>query len=384
MRNHHQSSRNVLALGLVSFFTDFASAMVNSLLPLFLVIVLVEGVDKVGIVLAITTLVSYLLRFVGGALSDRFQRSKPLLLVGYGLSALSKPLFAWAGSWQSVALVRSSERLGKALRAAPKDKLISLSAPAGHEGKMFGLHKTLDAAGELAGLFFALVILIWLGTSEATFRSVFVFSLVPGLIALLVLWLFVRDIRGGRTKAIRIRFTLERRLRKTVILFCAMSVFMFSEAFYVLRANDLNLSLTTILSMLIGMRAIQVVLSYRVGKAIDRFSSQYLLSFGYGLGLLAMLLLLEGSMASLILAFVVFGVHDVVLLNAIRSFIGKEATDKGAAFGFFYFLYAVTAAIGFMLIGFVWEILGSQTAIGISIFGVMVVAAVHGFQRRSS
>lgn len=137
-------SPNIFALGWVSFFTDMASAMVKPLIPIYVVIVLNQGMDKLGYVLAITTLVSYLLRWVGGYLSDKFQITKPLLLIGYSLSAITKPLLAYTSSWVSVAAISATERLGKAIRSAPKDMLISASAQQQNQGKAFGLHKTLD------------------------------------------------------------------------------------------------------------------------------------------------------------------------------------------------------------------------------------------------
>ncbi|MEM9778245.1 MAG: MFS transporter, partial [Chloroflexota bacterium] len=156
--------RNVIALGLVSLFTDMASNMVTPILPLFVVLVLDEGVDKVGIIGAITTFVSYVLRIAGGYLSDRYDRNKPFLLVGYGISAVSKPLFALAGGWVGITAIRSFERLGKAVRAAPKDKLISQSAAKGSVGRTFGLHKTLDVTGEFSGLIIVMVLLTMWGS----------------------------------------------------------------------------------------------------------------------------------------------------------------------------------------------------------------------------
>ena len=127
---------------MVSFFTDLASSLVIPLLPFFIVIVLDQGVDKLGIVLAVTTLVSYLLRFIGGIASDRMDSNKQFLIVGYGLSAIAKPILGLTESWLGVAGVRSGERLGKAIRSAPKDKLISLSANSDKMGASLGLHKS--------------------------------------------------------------------------------------------------------------------------------------------------------------------------------------------------------------------------------------------------
>ncbi|WP_343560057.1 MFS transporter [Kiloniella sp. b19] len=364
------SSQNVLYLGLVSFFTDLASAMINPVVPLFLVIVLQEGVDKVGLILAITSMISYGLRFVCGALSDRFDSSKPLLITGYGLSALTKPLLAFVGGWQGVALVRSAERLGKALRAAPKDRLIGLSGKKGSEGKSFGLHKTFDVAGEFCGLFVLLIVLFALGTSESVFRGVFLAALIPGILAVLILAVFVRDRSSPLKKKPSVRFHLDRELRKPVIVYCGMSLFMFSEAFYVVLANERDFKMTSILMVLILMRAVQLLLSYRVGKLVDKYDSTLLLNTGYGFGLLALIALLDSSAYTLVLAFLLFGISDVVLLNAIRAKISKDAREKGAAFGAFYLLHAICLAAGLALLGYVWEAYGIQAVLIFSISGM--------------
>ena len=376
--------RNVIALGLVSFFTDFASSMVTPILPLFVVIVLSEGVDKVGMLTAVTTLISYLLRFLGGMLSDRFDQNKPFLLLGYGMSAICKPLFALAGSWVGIAAIHSAERLGKAVRAAPKDKLISLSATEGDEGKTFGLHKALDVAGEMSGLVVLLILLGIFGSSEAVFRNIFLASLIPGLIALLILQFIVHEKRGGRAKKQRFRLALEPHLRKPILIFAAVSVFMFNEVFFVLRGNELGLPLAGILLMLIGMKIVQIMLSYSTGSAVDRFSSHHLLTVGYLLGLLSMLMLLRPSLINLALAFAMFGAHGVIMMNAIRAFISKTAIDQGAAFGGFYLIYAVATALGTIIIGYLWEFQGVFAAASFSTVGIIVAGFLHVIPRRTT
>jgi len=132
-------NKNVLFLSLASLFTDTATAMVVSILPFYLVHHLGAGYDKLGVVVAVATFISYLFRVLFGFLSDFFGNSKVFLFLGYGLSALSKPLFAFAPNWQSVAFLRALDRLGKAIRTAPRDRLLSLSGK--KQGKIFGFHR---------------------------------------------------------------------------------------------------------------------------------------------------------------------------------------------------------------------------------------------------
>ena len=378
-RNGAQSKgapKNILALGMVSFFTDTASSMVTPILPLFMVLVLAEGVDKIGFVLAITTIVSYALRFVGGYLSDKFDRNKPLLLIGYGLSSISKPFLAFAGSWQSVAALRSSERLGKALRAAPKDKLISLSAPEGKVGKSFGLQKTLDVAGEFSGLLIVFAVLALLGSSESVFRDVFLASIIPGIAGMLVLTFFVRDLKEKHHRQAKIKFSLEDSVRAPVLIFCAMSLFMMTDAFFVLVGNEMGFSVPSIILLLVAMRGGQALLTYQIGKAMDHFKVFHIFGIGYLLGVIALALLFVPNIFTLALAFVVWGIHDVMTLTSVRVIIGGRAKDKGANFGSFYLLYAVSAAIGLAVLGIVWENFGRESTVSLSLGGVTIVGLI--------
>ena len=369
--------RNVISLGLVSSFTDFSSSMVVPLLPLYVVMILDEGVDKVGFILAITTLVSYLLRFFGGILSDKFDQNKPFLIIGYGLSSIAKPLLSLSGNWWSVATIRSTDRLGKAVRAAPKDKLISLSANSGKEGSSYSVHKTIEKIGEIGGLALLLGLLIMLGTGESAFRTIFAASALPGLLGLMILIFFVKDIRGASTKKQQFNLALEPRLQRTVIAFAAVSFCMFNESFFILLGKAQGLGLPQIISLLIAMRSVQVLTSYQVGKYLDRFPIKSILTMGYALGIVSMLLLFSQGFIFLAVAFLIFGAHEVVMINAVRTFISKNAEDKGSAFGSFYFIVAIAAAGGAYTLGLVWEYLGVFYAISLASIGILFASIIH-------
>ncbi|MEM6430187.1 MAG: MFS transporter [Deinococcota bacterium] len=367
-----QPHSNIVAMGLVSLFTDFASSLVTPILPLFIVLVLDEGTDKVGYVVAIATFVSYILRFVSGVLSEHFAHNKPFLLIGYGISTVAKPLFAWSSSWASIAGIRVVERLGKAVRAAPKDSLISQSADKADTGKSFGLHKTLDVAGEMGGLIAALIILSTFGSSEAVFRNIFRWSLLPGVLALLILIFMVRDVTGGKLHK-PVRISIEKPLLPSILGVAAFSLFMFSEAFWVLRVDAHGLGISGVLSLLVITKLTQVLLSYRVGVLLDRVHPQWLLCTGYIAGVLALGLLFWGYVATLLISFVIYGVHVVMMLNGIRTLIGREAEDKGSSFGFFYLIYALSSALGAISIGVLWSRFGVSVALSFSATGASVV-----------
>jgi len=154
--------KNVVLLGWVSFFTDMSSSLINPILPIFVVTILHQGYDKLGFIVAIATFVSYTLRLLSGYISDRYGIVKPLVVSGYALSAISKPLLVLSVGWKSVAVLKGVERLGKGIRSAPKDLLFSKYTKSTEEGKTFGFHKPMDVAGELSGMLLLLVVtLVW-------------------------------------------------------------------------------------------------------------------------------------------------------------------------------------------------------------------------------
>ena len=201
--------------------------------------------------------------------------------------------------------------------------------------------------------------------------------MIPGVIGLLILAFLVKDIKGGRSKKKAELGKLDGRLKWSVAVFCFMAVFSFGEPFYLLMSNEQDIPLTYALCILIVVRALQFVLSFYVGKAIDRFTSLQLLTAVYAIGALASGVLLASSLQYFLLAFVLFGVHDIILINAIRVHISKNSSNKGQAFGMFYFLYAISSALGLLLIGWLWETVGSEYAVLFSFIGTVVVLVMH-------
>jgi len=371
-----KAPENVIGMGLVSFFTDFASSLVTPILPLFVVLVLNQGVDKLGLILAITTLVSYLLRFVGGALSDRYQNNKCFLILGYGLSAIAKPCLGFCESWSGIATVQSSERLGKALRAAPKDKLLTSSCPTSQLGQCIGLHKAIEKSGQLLGLVTLLLIIYYYGTTEQVMRSVFTLTAIPGLLSVLVLCLFVKEISGGKSKkAPTFRFAIEPQTRRPLFAYALLTLFMFNEAFFILIGQQMGIALPQLLMIYIASRGIQIVISLKASKLIDNTSQRTLLISGYLAGLCSLLLLLPGNSPCFIVAFLLMGIYDVITLNAIRSYIGQTAKNKGATFGTLYFLVAITSAFGLYVLSLIWHHFGVHISILFAVAGVLLSGA---------
>ncbi|HEU4949297.1 MAG TPA: MFS transporter, partial [Candidatus Deferrimicrobiaceae bacterium] len=181
--------RNVVALGLVSLLTDLSSEMVYPLLPVFLTVTLAAGPAALGLIEGVAETTASLLKLFSGAWSDRTGRKKPLVIAGYGLSTLARPLVGFASGWGHVLAVRFSDRIGKGVRTSPRDALVAAYVPAAQRGKAFGLQRSMDHLGAVLGPVAAFLLL----AGEVSLRSVFFLSVVPGLAAVAVLALLVRE-----------------------------------------------------------------------------------------------------------------------------------------------------------------------------------------------
>ena len=362
-------NKNILLLGVVSFFTDFASALINPILPIFIVTYLHEGVDKVGVVVAIATLISYAFRLLSGYISDRYGITKPLLWVGYGLSAFSKPLIGFAHSYKSVALLRGLERLGKALRSAPKDAMIAYFGGK-RSGRAFGLHKTLDIAGEFGGTLTLIATLLYFGQSETVVRSIFLFTLFPGILALIVLF-FVSDIPKQPAS---ISFTIQDRpALKELLYFLFFALFAFSDALYILAAKEQGATLLHIAWLYLLFTATQTLTSYYFGTLIDRFGTKKMALAAFSLAIVALMTLSY----SLIASFAIFGLYQVLYLNALRAFIATRPRQKGTLYGYFYAGYALFGSAGALLLTFVWHTFGFEKARLLALLGMIGVTLLY-------
>jgi len=375
-------SPNIWALGWVSFFTDLATAMIKPLIPIYVVLVLNQGMDKLGYVLAITAFVSYVFRWGSGYLSDKYQVTKPLLLVGYGLSAIMKPMFAYTASWGGVAVISATERLGKAIRSAPKDVLISASAQSNNQGKAFGIHKTLDIAGETLGGIIAFLLLSWLGQSPEFIRTIFELTIIPGVIGVLILWFFVTDVvkkqnsaamNQNKTSQNNRLFSFEPSLWPWFIVYFVAVFFMMSDAFMVVRGSEIGIETHWLPLLMVTSALTQTLISYQVGQRLDAQGAQFLLKVGLWAGVFSILLLLFQNTMAIILAFVLQGVFVVSTLNAMRARIGQSSQGKGNAYGVFYFGVALASALGSLVVGHLWEYMSAYGALVFSGVGLTLL-----------
>ena len=370
-------------LGWVSFFTDMASAMINPILPIFVVMVLHEGMDKLGIIIAVATFVSYGLRLLSGYISDRYGIVKPLVVGGYALSALSKPLIGAAQSYQSVTALKAFERLGKGLRSAPKDLMIAAYSKANASGKTFGFHKTMDIAGELSGTLILFGLLWYFGQSETVIRTLFYATLIPGITGLVIVVLFVRDIPKperlpGRSFALTQH---DKKAVKSLLFYFVFLLFIFNEAFFVMQAKGVGIATAVIPLLFVVSTGMQTLTSYFFGVWIDRIGVNRIMAFAYLCGIFSQLFLTLQSPLYTWVAYAFLGLFTVASLNANRAYIAQTADNRGSVYGIFYAGVALFGALGAYLSGMIWEHFGMETALLYSLSGTVIVGGLFLIRR---
>lgn len=379
-------NKNIVALGANSFFTDFSTEMILPLLPIFLERFLHATKGEIGLIEGSAELGVALLIALSGFYSDRIGKRKVVTLVGYGLSNLIKPFAFFAQSVTIIATVRIAERLGKGIRSAPRDALISQSASKGVSGFVFGFHKMMDSAGAVAGSLSAFGLLYCLGESEASFRVVFALSLIPGALALVILVLFVTDTPFAPLPENRFRPSrLSRQFYLLVGFQSLFSLFAMNYSFMILKAGENSMALAMIPLAYALYNLILSLFAIPIGKMADRYGKANLLAVVYmsfGLGAFAMSL---GSVAGAWIGFGIYGFFAGGFNSLAKAVISDivEVELKATAYGVYYTSVGVATFISLSVGGLIWERFGSTMLFTlVSISAVLLSLLLSLFGRR--
>ena len=354
----------VWAIGFVSLLMDTSSEMIHSLLPVFLVGTLGASAVAVGLIEGIAEATALLLKVVSGVVSDWVGRRKFLAVMGYGLSAATKPLFAIATSAGVVLLARFADRVGKGIRGAPRDALVADITPAELRGRAYGLRQGLDTVGALVGPLVAIgLMLAW----QDNIRAVFWVAVIPAVAAVAMLVLGVREPPRSpdRPSVFPIRREYLRLLPGSFWAVTAIgAVFAlsrFSEAFVVLRGSDVGMTLASIPLVLVVMNLLAAGFSYPVGALVDRGHR-----FGaMTAGLLALacsqaVLMVAGDTTAVLVGAALWGAHLGFTQGLLAALVSLAAPGqlRGTAFGLFNVVSGVMLLIGSVLAGVLWEYVG--------------------------
>lgn len=355
-------NKNIIALGANSFFTDFSTEMILPLLPLFLERFLHATKSEIGLIEGTAEFGVAMLIALSGFYSDRLGRRKGIVLLGYGLSNLIKPLAFFAQTTTMIATIRIGDRLAKGIRVAPRDALISASTPKAISGYVFGFHKMMDGAGALVGSLSAFGLLWFLGESEASFRTIFALSLIPGLISMGILIFLVTD--APFTPALARRFRPEALPAPFYWLVGFQTLFSLvamNYSFMILKAGDNGLALAMIPLAYTFYNLTQAFFAIPIGKLADRIGKGTLLSLVYaafGLGALAMA---SGSILGVWLGFGIYGFFAGGFNALAKAIISDTAPLelKATAYGIYYTFIGFATLASLSIGGILWDRFGS-------------------------
>lgn len=356
----------IWALGLVSMLMDVSSEMIHSLLPLFMVGVLGASALAVGLIEGVAEATALIVKVFSGVLSDYLGRRKGLAVAGYALGALSKPLFAVAPDIATVFTARFLDRIGKGIRGAPRDALVADITPPEVRGAAFGLRQSLDTVGAFIGPLLAVgLMLLWAND----FRKVFWVAMVPGLLAVALLVVGVREpahkVDGKKVNPIR-RENLNRLSAGywwVVGVGAVFTLARFSEAFLVLRAQQGGTPVALVPLVMVAMNLVYAASAYPFGELSDRMSHRKLLALGLVVLIAADLVLANSDHWATVLAGVaLWGVHMGMTQGLLATMVADAVQPdlRGTAFGFFNLVSGGAMLVASVVAGLLWDQWGAS------------------------
>lgn len=361
-----QIPKSIWVLGFVSLLMDVSSEMIHSLLPLYMVTTLGTSVLAVGLIEGVAEATALIVKIFSGVLSDYLGQRKRLALLGYALGAFTKPLFAIATSSGLILSARIIDRVGKGIRGAPRDALVAEIAPAHLRGAAFGLRQSLDTVGAFLGPLLAVgLMILWAND----FRAVFWVAVIPGLLAVLLLFLGVTEPKQNHTnhRINPISIANLKRLNAAywwvVIIGALFMLARFSEAFLVLKGQQSGIPIAYTPLIMVAMNIIYAATAYPFGKLSDRLSHTRLLAFGL-IVLIAADLVIANShhWSTLLFGLTLWGIHMGITQGLLAALVAATSPKDllGTAYGFFNLMSGIALLVASALAGLVWDLYGSS------------------------
>jgi MFS family permease len=381
---------DIWALGLVSMFMDISSELIHSLLPVFMATVLGVSMTTIGLVEGVAEAAAAITKVFSGAISDYLGKRKLLAGLGYGLAAVTKPIFPLANTIGWVFAARFIDRIGKGIRGAPRDALVADIAPRELRGAAYGLRQSLDSVGAFIGPLAAVAFMVWLAND---IRAVLWVAVVPAFVAVVLLVFGVHDpervkVNSGMrspvtfTEATRLPF----RFWLIVLLGAVFTLARFSEAFLVLRAQDVGLTLGYVPLVLVVMNVFYTATAYPAGVAADQLSQRTLLIVGLAMLVAADLVLAVA--ASPLLAFLgaaMWGMHMGFTQGLFAKLVADTALGelRGTAFGIFNLVSGGALLLASVVAGALWSAFGAPaTFLAGAAFAMLAIFGLLAYRRK--
>lgn len=407
--------RNVFWAGVTSFLMDVSSEMIYSLVPIFLSSVLGINKSLIGLIEGIAEATASLVKMFSGWFSDHIGRRKPLMLFGYGISTLSRPVLALSTGWGMVLGARFIDRFGKGVRTAPRDAIIADSAPRHQLGRSFGFHRAMDQFGAVVGPAIAFVVL---ALHPGQYRMVFWISMIPGVLCVAVIWLFIREKRKPRPAAAvaaagagsgaapgnglatatppagtlwerlgRLRGPLLSYLLVTAVFYLGNS----SDVFLILRAQDLGVAVVLIPILYLVFNFVYSALSIPAGLLADRVGRRKVALMGFAVFAVTYAwMALAASAAAAWGVFILYGVYMGISDGNGRALLGEFSTGerRGTAFGAYHMVVGLAALPASIIAGLLYDNVSPSApfwvgAAGAVLAGILMLALVPETKHRS-
>ncbi len=384
---HRALPRSVVVLGFVSLLMDVSSEMIHALLPVFLVTVVGASAMSIGLIEGIAEATAAFVKVYSGAISDWIGRRKPLLLAGYGLAAACKPLFALATGIGTVLAARTIDRVAKGIRGAPRDALIADVTPVELRGAAYGLRQSLDSVGAVAG---PLIAVLLMAATADNFRFVFWIAVIPAFLCVALIIFGVRE--PPRAQPVTVRpFPVSRAgMARLPRLFWHVTVFgavltlaRFSEAFLLLRAQNVGLAVTWVPVILVAMNLVYAASAYPLGALSDRVNRRVMLAAGVALLIAAdVVLALAPNAWAVGAGALLWGLHMGATQGLLAAIVAETAPDdlRGTAFGVFNLMSGVALLAASVIAGALWTYF--SPAITFYAGALFAAVALAGLMRR--
>jgi len=369
-------SRNVFVFGWVSFFTDVSSEMIFAAFPLFLSSVLGVSTALIGLIEGLGDSAANFFKIVSGWLSDKLGERKWMTAAGYGLSTIVKPFLLIASSWGSAMVIRVLERTGKGVRIAPRDALIADCTTDGTAGRGFGFQKAMDSFGAMVGIAIAATVVYFILGPDTVLITANVFhwlvliGVIPAAIAVFLIIFFIKEQRASRAEREAANHIPKPKVldKRFMIFLAVMTLFNLgnsADAFLVLRASNIGISLFYIFLLLIIFKLVYAVVSYPVGKLSDRIGRKRLIVTGWAIYVVTYILLaLASSEWYLILIAVTYGLYSGLADGVSKAFVADIVSPRrrGMAYGLYHGMVGFAVLLASVIAGVLWDKINPSAA----------------------
>jgi MFS family permease len=383
--------RNVWILGFISLFMDLSSEIYHSLLPAFITIVLGLPATALGAIDGVAEATANFAKLASGRLSDRSLKRKPWIALGYGLGALSKPLFPLAASAPALMVARFADRIGKGIRGSPRDAMVADETPPEIRGRAFGLRQAMDTVGALLAPLVAIGLMAWFASD---IRAVYWVAIIPAAISFLLAWLALREpqqhLALSKKSPLFAGFKqLDKDTKRLLWVGFLFGLARFSEGFLILKGIEIGLSETMSPVTLAIFNLAYVALAYPAGDLSDRMSPKTILMAGIAVLIAGNLVLANStSFAGLVVGVVLWGAHMALTQGIFSRMIADSAPDnlRATSFGAFWFVTGIATLLASLGAGWLWDRDGSSatflTSAGVAAAALAMLSLLPEESRR--